>query len=87
MVRFLTRRFLTEFAETDEIDYERTITLDDRQVSLRITDVSGKVGNDGICISFFLFCNLFPFSVFLSRALLFQKKGTEHDKGKVTKVV
>ncbi|XP_025087628.1 ras-related and estrogen-regulated growth inhibitor-like protein [Pomacea canaliculata] len=42
VVRFLTRRFLTEFAETDEIDYERTITLDDRQVSLRITDVSGK---------------------------------------------
>ncbi|KAK7474117.1 hypothetical protein BaRGS_00034646 [Batillaria attramentaria] len=41
-VRFLTRRFLSEFAETEEMAYERTVTLDDRQVSLRITDVSGK---------------------------------------------
>ncbi|XP_076472194.1 ras-related and estrogen-regulated growth inhibitor-like protein isoform X2 [Babylonia areolata] len=42
-VRFLTRRFLSEFAETEEMSYERTVTLDDdRQVSLRLTDVSGK---------------------------------------------
>lgn len=41
-VRFLTRRFLSEFAKTEEMAYERTISLDERQVSLRITDVSGK---------------------------------------------
>ncbi|XP_046569434.1 ras-related and estrogen-regulated growth inhibitor-like [Haliotis rubra] len=43
VVRFLTRRYLTEFAQLEEVTYERPVYVDDRQVTLRITDVSGKI--------------------------------------------
>lgn len=42
VVRFLTGRFLTEYAQCDEMAYERSITLDDKQVSLKVIDVGGK---------------------------------------------
>lgn len=51
MVRFLTRRYLTEFAQLEEVTYERPVYVDDRQVTLRITDVSGKVSLSILCFN------------------------------------
>lgn len=43
VVRFLTGRYLSEYASSEEVTYERSVTVDDKQVSIKITDVSGKV--------------------------------------------
>nr|XP_022345429.1 ras-related and estrogen-regulated growth inhibitor-like [Crassostrea virginica]XP_022345436.1 ras-related and estrogen-regulated growth inhibitor-like [Crassostrea virginica] len=42
VVRFLTGRYLSEYASSEEVTYERSVTVDDKQVSIKITDVSGK---------------------------------------------
>lgn len=46
VVRFLTGRYLTEYAKQEEATYERNVTIDDKQISIKITDIGGKV-----CIS------------------------------------
>ena len=42
-VRFLTGRYLSEYAHPPEMVYERFMTVNGRPVPLKITDVSGKV--------------------------------------------
>lgn len=44
MVRFLTGRYLSEYASPEEVTYERNVLVDEKQVSIKITDVAGKVG-------------------------------------------
>ncbi|KAL4224598.1 hypothetical protein ACF0H5_015297 [Mactra antiquata] len=39
-VRFLTGRYLTEYAHAPEMTYERTVHVDGRPVPLKITDIS-----------------------------------------------
>lgn len=43
VVRFLTGRYLSEYASIEEVTYERNVTVDEKQVSIKITDVAGKV--------------------------------------------
>lgn len=43
MVRFLTGRYLSEYASPEEVTYERNVLVDEKQVSIKITDVAGKV--------------------------------------------
>ncbi|XP_052802190.1 ras-related and estrogen-regulated growth inhibitor-like [Mya arenaria] len=42
VVRYLTGRYLTEYAHAPEMTYERTVVVDGKQVPLKITDISGK---------------------------------------------
>ncbi|KAK6183845.1 hypothetical protein SNE40_002381 [Patella caerulea] len=42
VVRFLTKRYLSEYAQTEEAIYERSLSVDERNTALRITDISGK---------------------------------------------
>ncbi|XP_061181372.1 ras-related and estrogen-regulated growth inhibitor-like [Saccostrea echinata] len=42
VVRFLTGRYLSEYASLEEVTYERNVTVDEKQVSIKITDVAGK---------------------------------------------
>ncbi|KAJ8299231.1 hypothetical protein KUTeg_023291 [Tegillarca granosa] len=42
VVRFLTGRYLPEYAKQEEVTYERSVTIDDKQVSIKITDIGGK---------------------------------------------
>ncbi|ESP05112.1 hypothetical protein LOTGIDRAFT_151908 [Lottia gigantea] len=42
VVRFLTKRYLSEYAQTDEAIYERNVSVDERNTALRFTDISGK---------------------------------------------
>ncbi|XP_013392610.1 ras-related and estrogen-regulated growth inhibitor-like protein isoform X2 [Lingula anatina] len=42
VVRYLTRRFLSEYASTEESTYNRTVNVDDKNVQIKITDVIGK---------------------------------------------
>ncbi|XP_048730977.1 ras-related and estrogen-regulated growth inhibitor-like [Ostrea edulis] len=42
VVRFLTGRYLSEYASIEEVTYERNVTVDEKQVSIKITDVAGK---------------------------------------------
>lgn len=44
VVRFLTGRYLSEYASSEEVTYERNVLVDEKQVSIKITDVAGKVG-------------------------------------------
>lgn len=44
VVRFLTGRYLSEYASPEEVTYERNVLVDEKQVSIKITDVAGKVG-------------------------------------------
>lgn len=41
-VRFLTGRYLSEYAHAPEMTYERSVMVDGRPVPLKITDISGK---------------------------------------------
>lgn len=43
VVRFLTGRYLSEYASPEEVTYERNVLVDEKQVSIKITDVAGKV--------------------------------------------
>ncbi|KAH3885694.1 ras-related and estrogen-regulated growth inhibitor-like protein [Dreissena polymorpha] len=42
VVRYLTGRYLSEYAHAPEMTYERIVPVDGRQVPLKITDISGK---------------------------------------------
>lgn len=42
VVRFLTGRYLSEYASPEEVTYERNVLVDEKQVSIKITDVAGK---------------------------------------------
>ncbi|XP_062581932.1 ras-related and estrogen-regulated growth inhibitor-like protein [Saccostrea cucullata] len=42
VVRFLTGRYLSEYASLEEVTYERNVTVDEKQVSIKVTDVAGK---------------------------------------------
>ncbi|KAL3842999.1 hypothetical protein ACJMK2_020961 [Sinanodonta woodiana] len=42
VVRYLTGRYLSEYAHADENVYERTVNVDGKSVSIKITDVGGK---------------------------------------------
>ncbi|WAR03184.1 RERG-like protein [Mya arenaria] len=46
VVRYLTGRYLTEYAHAPEMTYERTVVVDGKQVPLKITDISGKTETD-----------------------------------------
>lgn len=43
MVRYLTRRYLGEYANAPEMTYERVVAVAEKQVPVKITDFSGKV--------------------------------------------
>lgn len=40
VVRYLTGRYLTEYAHAREMTYERTVVVEDKTVPLKITDIS-----------------------------------------------
>lgn len=42
VVRFLTRRYLSEYAHAPEMTYERVVAVAEKQVPVKITDCSGK---------------------------------------------
>lgn len=42
-VRYLTGRYLTEYAHAPEMTYERNVNVDGKHVPLKITDISRKV--------------------------------------------
>lgn len=44
VVRYLTGRYLSEYAKAPEMTYERTVHVDGIAVPLKVTDISGKVG-------------------------------------------
>ena len=43
VVRYLTGRYLSEYAHAPEMTYERTVDVDGISVPLKLTDISGKV--------------------------------------------
>ena len=43
VVRYLTKRYLSEYAHTPEMIYERVVAVSGKQVPIKITDFSGKV--------------------------------------------
>ena len=43
VVRYLTKRYLSEYAHTPEMTYERMVVVAGKQVPIKITDYSGKV--------------------------------------------
>lgn len=49
IVRFLTKKYLPEYSHGNITCYERTIQMDDKEISVRIIDTPGKVS---ISISF-----------------------------------
>lgn len=73
MVRFLTGRYLSEYASPEEVTYERNVLVDEKQVSIKITDVAGKVGllchvhvyREGTCC---------PIDPYCSKLKIIQKK-------------
>ena len=42
-MRYLTRRYLGEYANAPEMTYERVVAVAEKQVPVKITDYSGKV--------------------------------------------
>ena len=64
MVRYLTRRYLGEYANAPEMTYERVVAVAEKQVPVKITDYSGKVSTDyEIPISCFLPTTLMCLSI------------------------
>lgn len=42
VVRYLTGRYLSEYAHAPEMTYERNVVVDDKHVTLKVTDISRK---------------------------------------------